>query len=66
MDVTKNARLRELLSKQVWLLRRDVMTVVGAELFKSSDLKWRIWAENGTMGSLLGKPDIRVGTATKW
>lgn len=65
MDVTKNARLRELLSKPGLVVAPGCHDGVGARIIQKLGFEVAYMGGNGTMGSLLGKPDIGLGTATE-
>lgn len=65
MDVKKNARLRELLCKPGLIVAPGCHDGVGARLIQEAGFDVAYMGGNGTMSTLLGKPDIGLGTATE-
>jgi len=65
MDVKKNARLRELLNKPGIVVAPGCHDGIGARIIQKAGFEVAYMGGNCTMSSLLGKPDIGLGTATE-
>ncbi len=65
MDIKKNARLRELINKPGLIVAPGCHDGIGAKIIEKLGFEVAYMGGNGTMSSLLGKPDIGLGTATE-
>jgi len=65
MNIAKNARLRELLAKPGIVVAPGCHDGVGARIIQKLGFDVCYMGGNGTMASILGMPDIGLGTATE-